>query len=121
MTVATDLDIPVLDGLQRQGDVFIIPTRNSKAMLDAATPIPAEGIPVVRGEAGGNTHLLIADGEALWLPNIGRDAELGVIVIPRGTVCYLLHPEHGGMAIAPGTYRTRRQREQADEERLVAD
>lgn len=36
-------------------------------------------------------------------------------------IAYVLHPEHGAMGHAPGTYLVRRQTEQADDERLVAD
>jgi hypothetical protein len=34
---------------------------------------------------------------------------------------YIAHPQHAYAGIAPGTYTLRRQREQADEERFVAD
>ena len=44
--------VPVVAGLQRQGDVLVVPA----AMLDRAevvtTRIPAAGVPVVRGEVG---------------------------------------------------------------------
>lgn len=116
-----DLEIPVLTGLQVQGDVAVIPRRKGRT----ATPItvPAEGVPVVRGEAGGNTHLLVADGTVVWSPLApnARGQILGVVDVPDGSTAYLLHPEHGANAIGPGCYELRRQREQAEEERLVAD
>jgi hypothetical protein len=46
---------------------------------------------------------------------------VGVFTVTEGATAYLAHPEHGYMGIAPGTYTVRRQREQADEIRQVAD
>lgn len=50
-----DAEIPIIWGLQRQGDVIVIPMR--AARVSGQEPVPAEGVAVVRGEAGGNTHL----------------------------------------------------------------
>lgn len=115
-------EIPVLTGLQVQGDVAIVPTRPS---LKAAQPVPPAGVPVVRGEAGGNTHLLVGEGGVLWAAvdwaRSGGGQDLGVVTVPDGGVAWLLHPEHGANAMGPGAYTLRRQREQADEIRLVAD
>lgn len=87
------------------------------------TLVPAEGVAVVRGEAGGNTHLLVADGPVLWSPARGRTGgtALGLLTVPAGAVAYLLHPEHGANAMGPGSYLLRRQRQQADQVRVVAD
>lgn len=113
--------IPVLTGLQAQGDVAVIPRRKGKGVT---ITVPPEGIPVVRGEAGGNTHLLVADGPCVWRATTSTDLRnltLGMVTVPEGSTAFLLHPEHGGMGMAPGTYEIRRQREQADEIRVVAD
>lgn len=112
--------VPILAGAQRQGDIIVLPATPG---ADAGTLVPADGIAVVRGEAGGNTHLLVADGPVTWRPTAtnGDPAALGTVTVPDGAAGYLLHPEHGAQGIAPGTYRIRRQREQADLERLVAD
>jgi len=113
--------IPALDVLQVQGDVAIIPMRVG---LGDFTPVPADGVPVVRGENGGNTHLLIGDGDVFWRPADARAVnmlDLGIVSVAAGGVGYLLHPEHGANALAPGSYMLRRQREQADEIRRVAD
>ncbi len=113
-------EVPVLAGVQRQGDLIVLPMRPG---ADAGQPVPAEGVAVVRGEAGGNTHLLVGEGVS-WRPiarNGGDGLDLGVVTVPPGAVAYLLHPEHGGQGFAPGAYRVRRQREQADEIRMVAD
>lgn len=114
-----DVEVPALDVLQVQGDVAIIPTRMSMKEHGAG-PVPAEGVPVVRGENGGNTHLLVADGAVTWSPATDW-LDLGVVTVGEGATAFLLHPEHGANALAPGSYRLRRQREQAEEIRRVAD
>lgn len=118
--LAREIDIPVVTGQpQRQGDILFIPgTPNHRA----STPIPAAGYPVVRGENGGNTHALHADvGRCFYDPDTLRDARLGVLTVAADSRAILSHPEHGFMAFGPGTYIVNRQREQADEIRMVAD
>jgi len=114
-----DAEVPVCRGMSRQGDVAVIPMREGE--VAKLQPVPPEGIPVVRGEAGGNTHLLVADGPVLFAPRQSAGADLGTLRVPEGATAYLLHPEHGAQAIGEGTYIMRRQREQAEEIRLVAD
>ena len=126
-TTIADLEVPVLTGPQRQGDVLIIPRPpTGQAELAQMTEIPAEGAPVVIGEATGNTHLLQPDpgSRILWQrTNDNRDAlTLGVVHIPKGATAWLIHTdEHGANGIGPGTYTLRGKREQADELRRVAD
>jgi len=112
--------IPIVDEIGRQGDVLILVKPRGKK---ATTPVPAAGFPAVRGEAGGNTHLLLADGPVFFdpLPVSASQLDLGVLTVPAGSVAYLAHPEHAYLGIAPGNYVLRRQREQADQLRLVAD
>ncbi len=50
-----------------------------------------------------------------------QNLQLATLTVPDGQVAYLAHPEHGYMGVGPGTYEIRRQREQADELRLVQD
>lgn len=111
--------VPIHTGLQRQGDVIVIPNPQAKA----TKPVPKTGTPVVRGEAGGNTHAIVADGEVFCDT---RDASasnltLASLTVAEGAVAYLAHPEHAYSGIGPGTYEIRRQREQADELRMVQD
>lgn len=113
-----DATVPVLTGMQRQGDVYVIPARPGK---DRGGPIPSGGVPVVRGEAGGNTHALVSDGPCLWRATTVDPLEVGTLTVPAGTECFLAHPEHGFLGIGAGSYRLRRQREQADVIRTVAD
>lgn len=112
------VDVPVLTAAQRQGDVFILP-----AEVAASTPVPAAGTPVVRGENGGNTHAIFAEGDVrcdLRQADI-RDLTLATLTVADGAVAWLLHPEHGAQGIGCGSYRLLRKREQADELRLIAD
>ena len=115
-----DAEVPVLTGLQVQGDVAIVPHRPGKSG-EKPIEVPREGVPVVRGESGGNTHLLVAvDGPVLWSPS-SNPMTLGQVTVPKGATAFMLHPEHGAMGMGPGSYLVRRQREQADEIRRVQD
>lgn len=112
-------DIPVLSGPQRQGDLIILPATRD-ITPKACKQVPPQGVAVVRGENGGNTHLLVADGSVVWRAFDGGQ-DVGVMEVAAGATAFLLHPEHGAQGFAPGQYVIRRQREQADEIRVVAD
>lgn len=121
--LAADLDIPIHTGLQHQGDVTVVPQRMAADFRPPTDLVPRAGVPVVRGENGGNTHLLLADGPVTFTtrtPTAG-DLTLGCLAIPDGSVAYLDHPEHGNSGIGPGHYVLRRKREMGEELRLVAD
>ena len=121
--LAADIDVPVLTGPQRQGDVGIFPRPPAGAAeLTSMSPIPAEGVRVVRGEATGNAHILHADGPAvLWSPS-SNGLRLGVLHVPAGSTAWLIHTdEHGANGIGAGTFVLTGKREQADEIRRVAD
>ena len=114
-----DLDVAVLSGMQRQGDVIVIP-----AEVAASTAVPRSGTPVVRGENGGNTHAIYAaDGPVFCDVSAGSatDLRVAVLSVPEGSTAYLGHPEHGFLGISPGSYELRRQREMAEELRMVHD
>jgi hypothetical protein len=120
------VSIPVVDGLQAQGDLIVIPLSLLTPSVRAGAgwiEVPPEGIELLRGEAGGNPHTLVADpGTCRWTRNV-RDADgLAIGVFAATAVTYLLHPEHGATGCTPGTYVVRRQREQEGRRaRLVAD
>jgi hypothetical protein len=118
--LVADAEVPILAGLQLQGDVAIVPQRPGRGVFEL---VPPEGVAVVRGEAGGNTHLLV--GETIGWRAASEPAGsllLGVVRVPAGTAAYMLHPQHGAMGLAGGhDYRVGRQRELADEIRRVAD
>lgn len=115
--------MPVCDGLGRQGDVIVVPASMCGGLKPAKTAVPKQGVPVVRGENGGNTHLLLAEGDVRFDGRAASAAELslGVLTVAKKAVAWLAHPEHGYIGFGPGTYQIRRQREQADELRMVAD
>lgn len=117
------LEVPVLAGLQAQGDVMVVPEGIAFVRQLATTPVPRSGVAVVKGENGGNTHLLLAEGTVFFdsIPRTDSGLDLGVLTVPAGSTALLAHPEHGYAGIAAGTYTVRRQREQADEIRLVQD
>lgn len=114
-----EIEIPVLTGMQRQGDVIVIPDPTASA----TAAVPITGTPVVRGEAGGNTHAVVADGPVFCDTReaSATNLTLALLTVPEGSIAYLAHPEHGYSGIGPGSYTIRRQREQADELRLVQD
>jgi hypothetical protein len=113
-----DAEIPVLTGSQAQGDVSWWPTRSGE--VAGLIEVPAEGYPVVRGESGGNTHLLLADGPVFFAPATDL-LRLGTLVVPEGSVAHMHHPEHGYNSIGAGTYIMKGQRTQMDKIRRVAD
>lgn len=120
------MSVPVLNGLQAQGDVIVVPARMVNGLSPATKAVPAAGVPVVRGESGGNTHLLLAEGTVRFDLDTQASTDsvnltLGTLTVEEGSVAYLAHPEHAYTGVAPGTYEIRRQREQADEIRMVAD
>jgi hypothetical protein len=115
-----ELEIPIVTGNQRQGDVLILKVTTAHA----GKPI-GKGITVVRAETNtSNTHTLVGDGH--WEPNAraNREDELvqGWLTVPNGGEAFLIHTEeHSALGIGEGTYEIRRQREFAGEWRRVAD
>lgn len=102
-----------------QGDVSVLPVTTAPA----STPLP-KTLPVVRGENGGNTHALHPSGPGVcfdFAPERAGSLAIGTLTVPDGAQALLSHPEHGYLAIDPGTYRIGRQREYAGEWRAVAD
>ncbi|MFJ5985700.1 hypothetical protein [Lentzea sp. NPDC092896] len=107
--------IPVVDGLQAQGDLIVIPFSMLDSLPDdvADRDVPAEGVHLIAGFHGANPHVLVADpGTCRW--STGRD----LAVVENTAPVYLLHPEHGGTGIAAGRWLIRRQWTAAG---LVAD
>ncbi|GAB2972717.1 hypothetical protein [Saccharothrix stipae] len=121
--------IPVVDGLQAQGDLLVIPLD----MLNTVhphhwadwRPVPAGGVELVRGVAGNNPHTLVADlGTCHWTPDVRDPFNLGIALVTNTATAYLVHPEHGANALAPGRWLVRRQQERGTGTRrnlLVAD
>lgn len=123
---AEELEVPVLGGPQRQGDVFWFPATAPSA---AGTPVPAAGLAVVSGETtGGNSHVLQPDAGCVVLWQSGPvwagdgPVVLGWLTVPEGAAAWLVHTdEHGANGIAAGRYEFRGKREAGEEVRRVAD
>ena len=115
------VDIPVHGLPQSQGDVRIRPLADTPAVTVMAngewTPVCPAGVVVVKGM---HDHVLTGP-EARWTTDVTDETSLAVGVVDAPQGAYLWHAEHGATGIAPGAYVIRRQREQAEEQRLVAD
>lgn len=125
--LVADAEVPVLTGVQAQGDLIIVP-----AALDPfdvrrveLAPVPDAGVQVVTGEATGNTHWLHRGFESpgvLWGRVTGHELVECVVMVPEGESAELIHTdEHGANAMGPGTYVVRGKCEEADAIRRVAD
>ncbi|WP_131740670.1 hypothetical protein [Actinomadura roseirufa] len=124
--------VPVVDGVQAQGDLIVIPLGLLGGTVYASSrarwrDVPPEGVELLRGEAGGNPHTLVADpGTCRWATAVVDPVHLAIGIFETSEVAYLLHPEHGASGCAPGAYVVRRQREHEARRgpggvRLVAD
>jgi hypothetical protein len=121
-----EVTIPVIDGIQAQGDLLVIPiavlapdaqwSYRNVEIVDSAhwREVPGVGIEVLRAGTGGNPHTLVADpGTCRWTTGVRDPERLALGALRTTGVAYLIHPEHGGSGIAPGCYVIRRQRERA--------
>ena len=111
-----EVTVPVVDGIQAQGDLIVIPLNLLGAVntwgRDYWLPVPADGVELVRGEGGNNPHTLVADtGTCRWSTNFRDRTGLGIAVFENTEPAYLVHPEHGGSGVAPGSWLVRRQQE----------
>lgn len=113
----TSVTIPVIDGLQAQGDLIVVPERLLTGVVmpmtwTRADSVPASGIELLRSAGGGNPHSLVADqGCCTWYSPVFDRRALALGILDAGTVAYLMHPEHGATGIGPGRYVIGRQRE----------
>lgn len=108
-----DLEVPILVGLQCQGDIAVVPAATVPMLKHGVmAPLPVEGWEVVRGTADRNPHLLVADaGAVTFTADVTDPTGLAAGVIDVATETFLIHPEHGANGIGPGRYVIRRQRE----------
>ena len=127
--------IPFTDGIQAQGDLLVIPiallaadplgrTRGEVSLVRSPRwhAVPGAGVEVLRSGTGGNPHTLVADpGSCRWTTGVDDPERLALGAVRTTGVAYLIHPEHGGSGIAPGTYVIRRQRERSGLTRRPSD
>lgn len=101
-----ELEIPVLTGVQRQGDLILVPTEAGRPGV-----LLGAGVTVVEAESKpGNSHILIGDGS--WRRAVGNELIEGWLEVPDGGEAFLIHTEeHNALGIGPGYYAIRRQRE----------
>ena len=123
-----DTVIPVHDEPQSQGDVRVrrLDTTAVRVRADATwTVVPSAGVTVVSGGAGGHAHVLTprlgAMAPVSWTTDVDDPEGLAVGVFESAEPCFMYHAEHGGQGYAAGVRVVRRQREFAEQERLVAD
>jgi len=117
-----ETEVPELAGLQAQGDLIIVPAPGRSSDTGKRQIVPAAGVAVIEAVNGGHEHRLFASvpGTLTWAPRSGgQAADIGLAECTAPA--FILHPGHGATGLAPGAYILRRQREQADEQRLVAD
>ena len=118
-------EVPVLTGPQAQGDLLILPwpadvhPQQRAADMAAAQPVTAPLV-VITGD-NGHDHILTPAPGVAWYAYPDGQQTLGVLTVADGAMAVLGHIEHGDTHIGPGVYVIRRQREQSDEIRLVAD
>lgn len=108
-------EVPVVTTAACQGDISILRVTTK----GATTPIPRNGVVLVRSEATSHTHVL--HGEGCFFDARERDLGLGTLTVPEGCEALVSHQEHGALIVEPGTYNIGRQREWAGEWRAVAD
>jgi hypothetical protein len=125
-----DAEVPVLTGVQAQGDLIIVPAGEAGMDLFDTTqwtlqPVPSSGVQVVVGEATGNTHWLhrgFESPDVMWARVTGDPLVIGVVAVPEGQSAELIHTdEHGANAMGAGMYVIRGKQELADQIRRVAD
>lgn len=112
-----EISVPVIDGLQAQGDLIVVPFGMLAGVVGTGKQtrtetVPLSGIELLRSAAGGNPHSLVADGgTCTWASPVLDRRGLALGILDNSVTAYLVHPEHGATGIAPGRYVIGRQRE----------
>lgn len=127
-----EVEIPVLTGLQRQGDILVVPWQPTEQPSDDWLE-KLDGVEVTFAITG-HTHTLHGEGQWFgwetsddglrWLArqfhadNLVDDLNFlhGVLRVPSGGAAYLMHSdEHGALGIGPGWYQVRGQLQYAEQ------
>ena len=108
------LTVPVIDSLQAQGDLIVLPLSmiGGRAILRGSwLELPAEGFELARGKAGKGPYTLVANSGTCRLASRVKDPEhLAITAFVNTATVYLVHPDHGAIGIAPGSWAVRRRR-----------
>ncbi|MCL2785347.1 MAG: hypothetical protein FWD55_07925 [Propionibacteriaceae bacterium] len=119
-----EIDIPVLTGAQRQGDVLVLPSP-----LPAKWPrkghLPLDpGVVVLSSEDTDHTHTLYGDGQVFFTEGMSyqriiwwrrMENNIAWLNVPANGEAFLMHSdEHGALGIGPGTYQILAQQEFGD-------
>ena len=100
---------PAPKGMQRQGDLLVIPSHVLGVKPSTGVITPLDG-PVVALKGGTNEHVLSAAGAVTWAAAGTGGTDLGVLVVGPGGVATLSHTgHHGSLRVGPGEYVLRRQ------------
>lgn len=112
--------------LYAQGDILIEKVADAKPG-NATNIDPDESVVLARGEVTGHRHRFTGDSGVVMFRDDGLarglapELYVGHVVVPESGA-NLIHEEHDTIALTPGTYRIRRQREWTSEHvRVVAD
>ena len=101
--------------MYRQGDVLIERVRTIPDELTQQKPVDGRVI-LAYGEATGHHHSIEADAADWWKDSDGEQ----FVTVRKSTS--VVHQEHAPIALEPGNYRVRRQREYTPQAiRNVAD
>jgi hypothetical protein len=120
--LVADAEVPVLTGMQAQGDLLIVPIDSTEASLGS---VPAQGVQVVVGEATGNSHHLHPGFDSpgiLFTRTADSGQQIAVLRVPQGQSAHLIHTdEHGANGIGPGLYAIHEKREMREQVSRVTD
>jgi hypothetical protein len=97
----------------RQGDVFL--ELVGDAEVGAEVPRADGPVILALGEATGHAHAIREDGAVLYHGKAANEDRFLRVLRPVN----LTHEEHDRIALAPGLYRVRRQRQWTDAEEPV--
>lgn len=114
--------VPVLTGVQAQGDLLIVPI--DSAPEGEFVPVPQKGVQVVFGEATGNSHYLHGDGKGVsfFRPAEKIGQSILFVKVAAGCEAFLIHTdEHGANGIGEGVYSINEKREMREEIVRVQD
>lgn len=107
--------------MYRQGDVLVIPTRETPSRL-VEQPRDGQGrIALAHGEVTGHAHAIHDGRVKMFLADEGRGVAL--LDVPGDKPAPLVHEEHTTHMIPPGRHEVRRQLEYGEQDvvREVAD